>query len=83
MVNDLLQVGNIYPVAFARAHRDMEGNICMQLLERLDEDGCGCLPISIEITPNADGGVVEDGCFQAIYDGGEPGQVCRWAGGVG
>jgi hypothetical protein len=61
----------------------MKDNITVQFLERLHKDGCGCLTIRIKIAPNTDGCVGADGCFQPIYNGGEPGQVCRWAGGVG
>ena len=82
-VNDLLQVGNIDPVALVLPHRDMEGDIRMQFLERLDEDGRGGLAIRIEITPDADGCMGVDGCFQTICNGSEPGQVGRRGRGVG
>jgi hypothetical protein len=41
----------------------------VQILKRLDKDGCGGLAIRIEITPNTDAAVLVDGFFETIYDG--------------
>ena len=82
-VNHFLQERKIHPVALAGAHRNVKGDIRVQIPERLYQDGGGGLAVRVEITPNANGGVGVDGGFQPVYNGGEPGQFSGRGGRVG